>query len=311
MSEINWQRVDMNLLLTFGALFRHRSVSKAAESLHLGQPATSYNLKRLRELLGDPLFERDGNSMRPTVRAHEIEPKVRQIMTIFSQEIMQANQFDPLGFDGVFAVGLSDYAEQIFAPKLFDQLQTLAPKAKVLFKPVDGNNCVDALESREVDLCIGVFSDLPNKVATTFLYRERHLCTFDNQVLQSELPISLDTYLNTPQMIVTANQTLATRVDKTLAQMNIQRNVVMGTTRFLTIRRMLTGRNVLAVMAEMVGKSDLIEDSLTLCEPPIDIPDFDIEMVTLRGDSHHPRIVWLTELVKQVVTYKVNYLRSN
>ena len=75
MSEINWQRVDMNLLLTFDALFRHRSVSKAAESLHLGQPATSYNLKRLRELLGDPLFERDGNSMRPTVRAHEMNPR--------------------------------------------------------------------------------------------------------------------------------------------------------------------------------------------------------------------------------------------
>lgn len=58
MAEVNWQRVDLNLLLTFDALFRYRSVSKAAESLHLGQPATSYNLKRLRELLSDPLFER-------------------------------------------------------------------------------------------------------------------------------------------------------------------------------------------------------------------------------------------------------------
>ena len=311
MAEINWQRVDLNLLLTFDALFRYRSVSKAAESLHLGQPATSYNLKRLRELLADPLFERDGNTMRPTTRAHEIEPKVRQIMAIFSQDIMNVDGFQPEKFCGTFKVGFSDYAEQIFAPQLFDKLQNLAPKAKVIFKPVDSGNCVDELESRNVDLCIGVFSELPTKLKSTFLYREKHLCTFDNQVLDCDLPISLQTYLDTPQMIVTANQILSTRVDKTLAELGVKRNVVLGTTRFLTIRRMLTGRKMLAVMAEMVGRTDLIDDSLTLCEPPIDIPDFDVELVALRADSHHPRISWLSEQITSVVTEKVNRLRNS
>ncbi|WP_117234842.1 LysR substrate-binding domain-containing protein [Vibrio maerlii] len=310
MSGMNWQRVDLNLLLTFDALFRFRSVSKAAESLHLGQPATSYNLKRLRELLGDPLFERDGNVMRPTARALEIEPKVREIMTILSHDILQSNVFSPEVFEGVFKIGLTDYAEQIFGPDVFDQLQTLAPKAKILFKPVDLDNCVSALESQQVDLCIGVFPDLPSKVHSTFLYREKHLCLFDNNVLKTELPISLDTYLSTPQMIITGSEELSTQVDNTLASMNIQRNVVLGTTRFLTIRRILTGRRVIAVMAEMVGKSNLIEDELTLSEPPINIPDFDIEMVCLRGDRHHPRITWLSELVKTVVQQKVKALRD-
>ncbi|GAM59099.1 hypothetical lysR-like regular protein [Vibrio ishigakensis] len=248
--------------------------------------------------------------MRPTTRAYEIEPKVRQIMRIFSQEILSTNGFEPAQFEGLFKVGFSDYAEQIFAPQLFDQLQSLAPNAKVLFKPVDTSNCVELLEAREVDLCIGVFSELPNKLRSTSLYRERHLCTFDNTVLNCNLPISLEDYLDTPQMIITANQALTSQVDKTLAQMEIKRNVVLGTTRFLTIRRMLTGRRVLAVMAEMVGRSTLIEDSLTLCEPPIDIPDFDVEMVSLRGDSQHPRILWLSELVKEVVTEKVTRLRG-
>lgn len=310
MNAVNWQRVDLNLLLTFDALFRYRSVSKAAESLHLGQPATSYNLKRLRELLSDPLFERDGNVMRPTARAYEIEPKITAIMTIVSQDILQSNTFAPEKFEGLFKVGFSDYAEQIFAPELFDQLQMLAPNAKILFRPVDANDYLEALESQAVDLCIGVFTDLPNKVKSTILYRERHLCTFDNDVLQCELPISLEAYLDTPQMIVTASQELSTQVDKKLAQMKVKRNVVLGTTRFLTIRRMLTGRRVLAVMAEMVGKSSLIDDNLTLCEPPIDIPDFDIEMLCLKGDSQHPRIAWLSELVKQIVQEKVSMLRS-
>ncbi len=159
-------------------------------------------------------------------------------------------------------------------------------------------------------MCIGVFNELPDHVLTTFLYREKHLCTFDNRVMQTQVPIDLATYLNTPQMIVTANECLTTQVDKTLANLGVKRNVVLGTTRFLTVRRMLLGRKMVAVMAEMVGRSDLIDDNLTLCVPPIDIPDFDIEMVTLKRDSHHPRIIWLSELIKHLIQAKVNTLRD-
>ena len=61
MSEINWRGVDLNLLLTFDAIMTFGSVSLAAKHLYLGQPATSYNLKRLRTLFNDELFERHGN----------------------------------------------------------------------------------------------------------------------------------------------------------------------------------------------------------------------------------------------------------
>ncbi len=93
--DLNWRGIDLNLLLTFDALFRLKSVSAASKELHLGQPATSYNLKRLRELLGDPLFERQGNKMQPTVRAHEIAPKVQTILSIFTQEVLPAEKFEP------------------------------------------------------------------------------------------------------------------------------------------------------------------------------------------------------------------------
>lgn len=310
MKEINWRGVDLNLLLTFDALYRFKSVSAASKQLHLGQPATSYNLKRLRELLQDPLFERVGNQMSPTTRAQEVAPKVAMILAIFSQDILPSAVFEPHSYEGKFIIGVSDYAEQIFGPDIFDTLQQLAPAAKVIFKPVDSENCVDLLTAHNTDVCIGVFNDLPEHVLTTFLYREQHLCTFDNSVMQIQVPIDLPTYLNTPQIIVTANECLTTQVDKTLATLGVKRNVVLGTTRFLTVRRMLVGRKMVAVMAEMVGRSDLIDDSLTLCEPPIEIPDFNIEMVTLKRDSHHSRIRWLSELIKQLIQTKVNTLRN-
>ncbi len=305
MNNINWRGIDLNLLLTFDALFQFKSVSAASKYMNLGQPATSYNLKRLRELLDDPLFERVGNSMVATKRANEIAPKVDAILSIIRQDILPVSKFDPINFDGMFIVGLNDYAEQIFGPDIFDYLQQVAPKAKILFKPVDNENSLYLLEEHNTDLCIGVFSSLPDSVVSTFLYREKHLCTFDNSELEAQLPISLEAYLQVPQVIVTANECLTTKVDETLAGYGVERNVVLGTTRFLTIRRMLSGRKMLAVMAEMVGRSDLIDDQLTLCEPPIDIPDFDVEMIGLKRNQHHPKQVWLSEKIKKIIQTKV------
>jgi hypothetical protein len=128
--------------------------------------------------------------------------------------------------------------------------------------------------------------------------------------MQTQLPIPLDTYLATPQVIITANEDLTSKVDITLQDIGVKRNVVLGTTRFFTTRRMLSGRKLLAVMAEMVGRSDLIEDDLTLCSPPIDIPDFDVDMIELKRNAAHPRLKWLNVQVKQIVQNKVTRLKG-
>ncbi len=310
MKEINWRGVDLNLLLTFNAIMQFKSVSQASQHLNLGQPATSYNLKRLRQLLDDPLFERQGHTMVPSIRAIEIAPHVSQILNIIQQDILPQGQFDFSSYQGVYKIGLTDYAEQIFGPALFDFLLQDSPHCKILFKPADSLNSLSQLESGELDLCIGVFNNLPLKINKTFLYREKHWCIFDNRQLKTGLPIPLETYLGTPQIIVTANEDLTSKVDKTLHSMGVERNVVLGTTRFLTVRRMLSGRKQLAVIAEMVGRSDLIQDELTLCPPPIDIPDFDVDMITLGLNASHPRLTWLHEKVKILVQNKVTQLRT-
>ncbi|WP_409488450.1 LysR family transcriptional regulator [Pseudomonas promysalinigenes] len=80
---MNLRNVDLNLLLVFHAMIEHRSVTRAAESMGLSQPATSAALNRLRSLLGDPLFVKAGTEMHPTPRAAElIQPVVLIMETI-------------------------------------------------------------------------------------------------------------------------------------------------------------------------------------------------------------------------------------
>ncbi|HVY56481.1 MAG TPA: LysR family transcriptional regulator, partial [Xanthobacteraceae bacterium] len=43
------------------------SLGKAAEALHISQPALTKSMRRLEDQLGVPLFYRDARGMRPTV----------------------------------------------------------------------------------------------------------------------------------------------------------------------------------------------------------------------------------------------------
>ncbi|KAA9105099.1 LysR family transcriptional regulator [Microbacterium rhizomatis] len=55
-------RLDLNLLVALDALLTERSVTRAAERLHLSQPALSASLARLRMHFGDPILARRGNT---------------------------------------------------------------------------------------------------------------------------------------------------------------------------------------------------------------------------------------------------------
>ena len=55
-------RLDLNLLVALDALLTERSVTKAAERLHLSQPALSASLARLRTHFNDPILARRGNT---------------------------------------------------------------------------------------------------------------------------------------------------------------------------------------------------------------------------------------------------------
>ena len=50
---VNLRRLDLNLLVTLDVLLAELNVTRAAERLHISQPAVSVHLAKLREVLED------------------------------------------------------------------------------------------------------------------------------------------------------------------------------------------------------------------------------------------------------------------
>src|SRR6185295_150773 len=94
MNATNMNTVDLNLLRVFDALLEEGSVTRAGARLGLSQSAVSHSLNRLRALLGDELFLRTSNGVRPTQRASEIGPEVHAALRQL-QSALSIKTFDP------------------------------------------------------------------------------------------------------------------------------------------------------------------------------------------------------------------------
>ena len=158
---MSFNRLDLNLLRVFDAIFQTRSVTVAASNLHLTQPAVSKQLNRLRELLEDPLFVRTNDGMAPTPRAEALAGPVRQALSEVRNAIERQLGFDPLSSDRTFRIFTSDLGQMVFLPKLLDLISREAPAVNIHTVQVPAQRMRGvALESGDVDLAVGYFEEL-------------------------------------------------------------------------------------------------------------------------------------------------------
>lgn len=310
MESINWRGVDLNLLIAFAALMETRSVTKAAEKLSIGQSAMSHNLSRLRTLINDPLFERRGHHMVATDKAKELAPVIEQVLQLITSEILQPKIFTPEADQSTIRIGLIDYAELLFAPVLFDAILSQAPNCQLSFHKVDRHNYQAVMEDQDIHLVIGSMAQLPRDLDSQYLYTEDHVCLFDSQATGLRAPVDLARYIQTPQALVTPDGKLVSAVDQQLQAQGFSRHVAVGSGNFLTIRHLLSGRNLLCVVSTLMARITLFNDDLTQCPPPVTIPDFDIRMIWRKRNANHPRLIWLRQCVAQTVKTQVTHLRQ-
>ncbi|MBI6885019.1 helix-turn-helix domain-containing protein [Pseudomonas putida] len=79
--------IDYHKLVVFITVYRTLSISDAAESLGLTQPAVSNSLKALRACFQDSLFTRTGGGVRATATAHTLAAKLTPIFTSLKETI--------------------------------------------------------------------------------------------------------------------------------------------------------------------------------------------------------------------------------
>lgn len=310
LSEFNWKSVDLNLLVAFMALYETGSVTAAAERVFVSQSAMSHSLAKLRELMQDRLFERKGHKMQPTERAEQVAPIVHQVLTQLQFEVFTAEEFCPEKYQGVCKIGFTDYAEQIFAPAIYDAINLVSPLAKVSFIHANRENYQQLLADEKVDVIIGSFPSPDNLFVAEYLYTEKHVCMFDPKAISLSQPLELEEFVQYPHALVSPDGKLKTQVDDMIGEQGMARRVSVASRNFLTIRNLISGRALICIVPELMAKIHFEHQSIATVAPPLAVSDFDISILYRKDFISYEKNSWLRELVKESLSQQLLQLRG-
>lgn len=177
MPRSNEQGVRLRDLRTLEVVLREHSLTRAADQLDTSQPTVSKVLARLRGQFGDPLFVRDGQTMRPTPRALEIAGPLRALLQA-ADGIRRPlrGPFDPATSERTFRLLLSDVGMLWFLPPLAAHLAQAAPRATVEAVPLDARQFAARLAAGDADLALGAYPNAPRGLRRQLLYIDKWVC---------------------------------------------------------------------------------------------------------------------------------------
>ncbi|MDR6867597.1 DNA-binding transcriptional LysR family regulator [Microbacterium resistens] len=159
---------DLNQLRTFVVLYELRSVTAAAEHLHVTQPTVSYTLGRLRHRFGDDLFRRRGHAMEPTPRATQLFGPLQEALAQIDATVDDADAFEPESFHGELTLGLTSIGEQTFLPPIMATLANGAADPRLTVQRLDADRIEEEVLRGAVDLAITV-----SQLGSPHLWRTR------------------------------------------------------------------------------------------------------------------------------------------
>ncbi|MCK6261913.1 LysR family transcriptional regulator [Vibrio sp. ZSDE26] len=152
MSEL-LSNVDLNLLKAFVVVYQERNLKRAAERLYVTAPAISIKLNKLRHEVGGTLFIKVPTGFEPTALADNLYKKVEPLLNQLHSEIVSLKGFEPAELTGRVNIDLSQHFIGWFAPKLFQQVQNLAPKTTMTFNGFS-DGTLEKLQTGDVDIGI-------------------------------------------------------------------------------------------------------------------------------------------------------------
>ncbi|OED43471.1 LysR family transcriptional regulator [Endozoicomonas sp. (ex Bugula neritina AB1)] len=307
---MNISRIDLNLLVYLDVLLRERNVTRAAEHLGITQPAMSNGLKRLRNLLDDPLLVRTSDGMTPTQKALDIHPQIQSALQIMEVALKPQRGFDPVSSHRVFHIMASDYGESTVIPLLISKLRQVAPHITLdILTPSDVS--VQDLEQGRVDIAINRFARLPLSFHQASLWRDDFSCVLSksNPILEE---FTLDNYLAAYHIWasktgmgvgVGMNPEDVQRlgwVDEALDKLGHKRKISVFTRHYRVAMLLSAQNDLIATLPSRLALLQRSNPSLAVLAPPFDIDSIDLTMAWSALLHHDPAHRWLRQLIKSV-----------
>ena len=287
-------RLELTHLRTLDALQRFGSISAAAEHLAVSQQAVSLQLKKIRTILGDPLFVRTGQGMAPTPYATLIAPHIMQVLAQLNGIPLRSG-IRPEQAERTLVVSGTDYTQKVIVADLVRDLRANAPRVKVAVVGIEVSALTRKLHQGEIDLIFTVDGYVAPGLVSQPLFLEQYRCVTGSQALAESEPMSLEALMR-HDFIVTNPGVANFRgsADGWFERQGLARKVVVSAPSFFMALEYLKGSNLVAFMPARLLPVEGIHE-IALPKYP---PGYSVVAALHPNAQGDPFMTWVLDRVK-------------
>lgn len=288
---------DLNLLYAFEAMWRERSVTKAAESLRVTQAAVSSSLKRLRTEYGDKLFTQVGRRMEPTPFASTMSPQLLDALAMVRKTHSAPTVFDPAQVPRTFTIRTRDIGEVVCLPSLLADLGQSAPavKVKTVFRPIE--ETLAGLASGHIDLALGFLPSLETAIHRRKLFSQHYVCVMRVDHPLSKVPLDLDAFLTQEHLLVEYSGSEHLVLEKALVAAGVKDRIRVRMQQYLSAPHFIISSDMLWSVPAILAATLTQHFPLVIKPHPLPLPHFEIALYWHDRYHQDPANRWLRELL--------------
>lgn len=302
--------IDLHLVKVLHTVISERSVSRAALRLQTTQPLVSAQLRRLRQLTGDALLVRSGQTLAPTDAAlamlEPAERLLREAERLFAPQ-QRRSVFEPAASEVVFRIAASDYLDPFFLPGVVQRIKAAAPLAQLEMHPLSAEfDYRRKLAAGDVDLVVGNWLRPPDELHLGHLLDDEVVCLVAadhaaalgrsgargwgvERYLQSEHVAPIALHAGAPGVI-----------DQHLQAQGLQRHIVVRAAHFGLIPLMVARSRLVLTTGRLFCTRYLQALDLRIVRCPVPFPPLSYYMLWHERSHAAPALRWLREQMREV-----------
>ena len=296
---MRFKGLDLNLLVALDTLLAEKSVTQAAERLHLTQSAVSNALARLRDTLGDDLLVQSGRKMVLTPFAEELRGQVRDILMRIDSTVRSKPDFLPESSHRHFRIACSDFVAEAVFTDVVREMSRGAPGISLELLPLVSDGIYLELQRGDIDLI----------VAPDHYCRPGHLqarssashgpAWHGRATRRVGDTISLAEYVQAEHVALQPMGQVA--LDQYfLEQRGIKRRVMVSVPVFTWMPRLLVGTQRIATMPRRFATGFARALPLKIVRPLFDLPPLTESMQWHPSRDRDKALAWLRQVILKV-----------
>ena len=291
------------LLSVLATIHRTGSVTLAGKALSLSHPATSNALARLRDLFEDEHFVRAPSGLKPTRLCEQLAPAVLAQLLALETLVTGHEEFDPIRSDMQWRLSLSDLGEMLFLPELAGALRSQAPGARLSNTSVAANDVAAALETREIDLAIGILQPRHRGIRTELLFREHYVAMASPQWRpfsgRSGRTLTPRQLAEASFVVAAPTATFHGSVEQMLVHMKLEERIVLRARHFGALPDLALNTDLLSIVPEMYARNLRQRYDFRVWGLP-GAPAYEVRLVWHRSTDKDPAHQWMRALVHRL-----------